>query len=55
MAQTNDTLLSPETERASWRLWLLRLLPALGTALVLAAVIYFFAANWQRIPAAVRI
>ena len=45
MLQTNDTSLSPEPDRASWRAWLLRVLPGLGTALVLAAVIYFFAAN----------
>lgn len=55
MLQTNDTSLSPEPDRASWRAWLLRVLPGLGTALVLAAVIYFFAANRQRIPPFVRL
>lgn len=55
MLQTNDTSLSPEPDRASWRAWLLRVLSGLGTALVLAAVIYFFAANRQRIPPFVRL
>ena len=38
-----------------WGLWTARLLLALGTALVLAGIIYFFAFNWAKIPPAVKL
>ena len=38
-----------------WGLWTARLLLALGTALALAGVIYFFAFNWAKIPPAVKL
>ena len=41
--------------RHEWGLWTARLLLALGTALLLAGVIYFFAFNWSKIPPAVKL
>ena len=38
-----------------WGLWTARLLLALGTALLLAGVIYFFAFNWAKIPPAAKL
>ena len=38
-----------------WGLWTARLLLALGTALMLAGVIYFFAFNWAKIPPAAKL
>ena len=46
------TLLYPRHE---WGLWTARLLLALGTALMLAGVIYFFAFNWAKIPPAAKL
>jgi uncharacterized membrane protein len=39
----------------NWGLWISRLLAALGTALVLAGVVYFFAFNWNAIPDLVKL
>ena len=41
--------------RHEWGLWTARLLLALGTALLLAGVIYFFAFNWAKIPPAAKL
>ena len=41
--------------RHEWGLWTARLLLALGAALMLAGVIYFFAFNWVKIPPAVKL
>ena len=41
--------------RHEWGLWTARLLLALGAALVLAGVIYFFAFNWAKIPPAAKL
>lgn len=41
--------------RHEWGLWTARLLLALGTALMLAGVIYFFAFNWAKIPPAAKL
>ena len=38
-----------------WGLWTARLLLALGTALVLAGIIYFAAFNWAKIPPALKL
>ena len=38
-----------------WGLWTARLLLALGTALVLAGIIYFSAFNWAKIPPALKL
>lgn len=34
----------------AWGLWLFRLLLAVGSALVLSGIVYFFAFNWDQIP-----
>ncbi len=39
-----------ELRAASWRIWLERVLLGVGAALVLAAIVYFFAFNWARVP-----
>ena len=41
--------------RHEWGLWTARLLLALGAALMLAGVIYFFAFNWAKIPPAAKL
>lgn len=38
-----------------WGLWTSRLLLVLGTALLLAGIVYFFAFNWSRIPPLVKL
>ena len=37
-----------------WKLWIARLLLAIGSALVLSGAVYFFAYNWNLIPPAVK-
>jgi uncharacterized membrane protein len=39
----------------NWGLWIARLLLALGTALVLSGVVYFYAFNWAAIPDLVKL
>ena len=38
-----------------WGLWISRLLLTIGTSLILASIIYFFAFNWVKIPPAVKL
>ena len=38
-----------------WGLWISRLLSTIGTALILAGIIYFFAFNWVKITPAVKL
>lgn len=54
MAQ-ETTLLDPEIPSSvAWRIWLRHMLLALGTVLVLASVIYFFAYNWNSLRPSIR-
>lgn len=39
----------------NWGLWIARLLLALGTALVLSGIVYFYAFNWAAIPDLVKL
>ena len=53
--EARDYALALLYPRREWGLWTARLLLALGAALVLAGVIYFFAFNWAKIPPAVKL
>jgi uncharacterized membrane protein len=39
----------------NWGLWVSRLLLSIGPSLVLAGIVYFFAFNWVKLPAAVKL
>ena len=53
--EARDYALALLYPRREWGLWTARLLLALGAALVLAGVVYFFAFNWAKIPPAVKL
>ncbi len=53
--EARDTALDWVRPRHRWALWSQRLLLAVGTALLLAGTIYFFAFNWARMPVAVKL
>jgi hypothetical protein len=48
----SDALEKLLRSRLDWQMWISRLLLFLGTALLLAGVIFFFAFNWKNIPPA---
>ena len=54
-AAARDEALAVSEPPRRWGVWVSRLLVVLGTALVLAGLVYFFAFNWNRIPPLVKL
>ncbi len=53
--QVRDYALDLLYPAKNWGLWVSRLLAALGTTLVLAGIVYFYAFNWAAIPDMVKL